>query len=329
MDRRLAGITCLIGVYKCNNCGESHPFSEKIPSEKVRRFYCPHFNLIIMFVYSNGLKFHVKTSCNKCYKEYSSDLKLGGLDINHHLIDEDNYTSFCCGNKIEVFLSLSKDYIDANDQNNNNNPFANNNKNNNNNNNNNNNMLNYNNGFNNNNSNNSFNNNFCNFNPMMNNGMNMNMNMFNQNMNFFNPMSLMSMNNNNNFMNNFNNNNFNNNNFNKNNFNNNNYNNNFNNNNNMNFNNNISNIKFDSSNIIEFGKKKKLVNFLVESTNKNYKIFTSPNLKLKNVLSDLLNQFPEIIYSNNRLELNGVNINPESSLSSCNLNENSVIIIKN
>ena len=189
---------------------------------------------------------------------------------------------------------------------------------------------NYNN-FNNNNNNlnnNNFNNNSYSFNPMMSNFMNMNM--MNPNYQLFSQMFLMNMNNNNNFMNNFNNQNNNINNFNnKNNSNNNNnFNNNINNNTNYKYNN-ISNTKFDSSNIMEFGKKKKLVTFLDESTNKNYKIFTSPDLKIKNVLNDLLNQNPEINYNNSVLAINGNNINPESSISSCNLNENSIIVIKN
>jgi len=308
---------CLLGRYKCQTCNKENLFSEKIPNEKVSNFQCPHFKLIVMFIMSNGLKFHLKTYCNQCYKEYSSDLKLGGFDANHQLITDDTYISFCCGNKIEVTLNLVKDYINTNDINSNNVALINNNNNNRNN--------NYNNNKNFNNFNNNFNNNSFNFNPMMNNCMNMNM--MNQNMNFFNQMSLMmNMNNNSNFMNNFNNQ------KNNNNFNNNiNFNNNFNNNNNNNMNfkyNNISNIKFDSSNIMEFGKKKKLITFLDESTNKKYKIFTSPNLKIKNVLNDLLNQFPEINYNNNIFALNGNNINIESSISSCNLNENSIIIIK-
>ena len=320
MDRRFIGIKCLLGRYKCQSCNKDNYFSEKIPNEKVTNFECPHFKLIVMFINSNGLKFHLKTYCNHCYKEYSSVLKLGGLDANHQLITDDNYISFCCGNKIEVSLNLAKDFIDTNDRNSNNVALINNN-NNRNNNNNNNNFNNFNN----------YKNNFFNFYPMMNNGMNMNM--MNQNMNFFNQRSLMmNMNNNSNFINFFinqkNNNNFNNNiNFNNNNNNNNNFNNNINN--NMNFKyNNISNIKFDSSNIMEFGKKKKLITFLDESTNKKYKIYTSPHLKIKNVLSDLLNQFPEINYNNNIIALNGNNINIESSISSCNLNENSIIILK-
>jgi hypothetical protein len=317
-------MTGLLGTYKCDSCNQSNTFSEKIPNEKVRNFSCPHFKLLVMFINSNGLKFHIKTYCNQCYKEYSSDLKLGGLDANHQLITDDTYISFCCGNKIEVILNLVKDYVDTNSSNYNNAALFNSNNNRNNSSNNYNNFNNNNNNLNNNN----FNNNSYSFNPMMSNFMNMNM--MNPNYQLFSQMFLMNMNNNNNFMNNFNNQNNNINNFNnKNNSNNNNnFNNNINNNKNYKYNN-ISNTKFDSSNIMEFGKKKKLVTFLDESTNKNYKIFTSPDLKIKNVLNDLLNQNPEINYNNSVLAINGNNINPESSISSCNLNENSIIVIKN
>ena len=324
MENSAMRMTGLLGTYKCNSCNQSNTFSEKIPNEKVRNFSCPHFKLIVMFINSNGLKFHIKTYCNQCYKEYSSDLKLGGLDANHQLITDDSYISFCCGNKIEVILNLVKDYVDTNSSNYNNAALFNSNNNRNSSNN------NYKNFNNNNNLNNNFNNNSYTFNPMMSNFMNMNM-MNNPNYQLFSQMVLMNMNNNN-FMNNYGNFNNQNNNINsfnnKSNSNNNNFNNNFNN--NMNYKGtNISNTQFDSSNIMEFGKKKKLVTFLDESTNKNYKIFTSPDLKIKNVLNDLLNQNPEINYNNSRLAINGNNINLESSISSCNLNENSIIVIKN
>ena len=324
MENSAMRMTGLLGTYKCDSCNQSNTFSEKIPNEKVRNFSCPHFKLIVMFINSNGLKFHIKTYCNQCYKEYSSDLKLGGLDANHQLITDDSYISFCCGNKIEVILNLVKDYVDTNSSNYNNAALFNSNNNRNSSNN------NYKNFNNNNNLNNNFNNNSYTFNPMMSNFMNMNM-MNNPNYQLFSQMVLMNMNNNN-FMNNYGNFNNQNNNINsfnnKSNSNNNNFNNNFNN--NMNYKGtNISNTQFDSSNIMEFGKKKKLVTFLDESTNKNYKIFTSPDLKIKNVLNDLLNQNPEINYNNSRLTINGNNINLESSISSCNLDENSIIVIKN
>ena len=210
-------------------------------------------------------------------------------------------------------MSLSEEYLDLN-ENSPINPILNmNNRNNNIRNNLNNNT--FNNNFNNNNfNNNNFNNNNFNNNRMMFN-MNMNslMNNFMNNMNQLNQMSLMNNNMMMNIMFNMNNMNINNNMI-------------------MNMNNNMNNldnqVNFDSSNIIEFGKKKQLVNFLDESTNKRYKIYTSPELKVKNVLNDLLNQFPEISYNGNRLEENGRNINPELYINNCKLNDNSVIIIK-
>ena len=63
---RMEGI---FGMYACNTCNQSHTFSERMPAQKVRRFYCDHFNLVLKFIISNGLKVQVTTSCNKCFKE--------------------------------------------------------------------------------------------------------------------------------------------------------------------------------------------------------------------------------------------------------------------
>ena len=109
---RMEGI---FGNYYCNNCNQSHSFSEKIPSEKVRRFYCPHFNIIIILVISKGLKIKVTTSCNKCFKEYNSELKLGCLNAQHKLITEDFYTTQYCGNQLNLTISLSEEYFDQNE----------------------------------------------------------------------------------------------------------------------------------------------------------------------------------------------------------------------
>ena len=102
---------------------------------------------------------------------------------------------------------------------------------------------------------------------------------------------------------------------------------------NMQINNNINIMdyvnKFDSANIIKFSHKNKLVNFADEESNKNYKIYTSPQLRLQTVLNDLLNLYPEINYSNNNLMLNQIILSLNSTIESLNLNNNSVILIKN
>ena len=307
--QRIKGI---IGSYTCISCNSSQNFSEKFPVEKVLNFNCQHFIIVIVITRAKDIKILVKTQCKNCYKEYSSELKIGCKREDGNLIYSDIYNSLCCGSGVEVSMSLTEEYLEIaeaprnnpsqnmNNMNNNMNNFNNNM-----------NMNNFNNNmsmnnFNNNMNMNNFNNNFNN-NPM---NFNMNMNMNNM-INFMNQMSFM---NNNMFKNNM-----------------------FNNmNNNMNniMNNNMNNIMneiniFDSANVIEFGKKRKLVNFLDENTNKNYKIYTSPELKLKNVLNDLLSQFPEINYNNNKLVLNGAYLNPELYINNCNLNDNSIIIIKN
>ena len=85
---------------------------------------------------------------------------------------------------------------------------------------------------------------------------------------------------------------------------------------------------FNSMNIIEFNKKNKIVNFLDEKTNKRYKLYTKSNIKVKNLFEDLISQFPEINYKNQKLTLNNIDINPEVSINVCNINDNSTIIIK-
>ena len=85
---------------------------------------------------------------------------------------------------------------------------------------------------------------------------------------------------------------------------------------------------FNSMNIIEFNKKNKIVNFLDEKTNKRYKLYTRSDVKVKNILEDLISQFPEINYKNQKLTLNNLEIKPEVAISICNLNDNSTIIIK-
>ena len=285
-------IKCLIGVYTCNRCKVTHPFSERLPNEKVRRFSCPHFTLILNMVRIEGkIKFQMRTLCNICYKEYNSELKIGCTNFNNNLILEDSYNSLCCGNRLEAVVSLCEEYIEQNEPSDIYDSHQ---------------MNNYNNMNNNINANMNNNNNFNQFNPMgINNMNNMQFNMNNQNMNNMNQMII----NNNNFQNNFNSNN-----------------NNFNN----NINNNIRpNNNFSSSNVIQIGQKNKLVNFFDESSSQNYKIYTSPHLPLKNVLNDLLELYPEINYFNNNLILNQIILSPNSTIESLNLNENSVIVIKN
>lgn len=85
---------------------------------------------------------------------------------------------------------------------------------------------------------------------------------------------------------------------------------------------------YNLRNIIEFNEKNKMVNFLDERTNKTYKIYTKDEIILKNLLEDLGSQFPEINYKNKRLMVDGRSIVPESTIRNCNLNEQSVIIIK-
>ena len=273
----------ILGVYTCSACNQSHNFSEKNNIEKVRRFLCPHFNWVLSMIRSmNGIKMQVSSSCNLCYKQYSSELKIGSKNFNNQLNTEDTYLSMCCGNRLEVVISLSEEYFDQNEstdvhydiysgnnnQNNNQNNQINNNRINNNFNQNNNNII-----INNNNNNNQFNQ----MQMMMNNAINMNQMIMNNNANNMEYMN-----------------------------------------------------KLDSSNIIQLNQKNKLINFLEESSNKNYKIYTSPKLQLRTVMNDLLNLYPEINYFNNNLMLNNQTIlYLNYTIETLNLNDNSIIVIKN
>ena len=86
--------------------------------------------------------------------------------------------------------------------------------------------------------------------------------------------------------------------------------------------------KFELNNIIEFRKKDILLNFLDDETKKLYKIYTKSDLKLENVLEDLVNQFPELSYKNKRILINNNKANLSSKINSFNLNAQSNIIIK-
>jgi hypothetical protein len=86
--------------------------------------------------------------------------------------------------------------------------------------------------------------------------------------------------------------------------------------------------RFEQKNIIEFDKKNILLNFLDGETKKKYKICSKLDLKLENVLDDLVSQFPELSYKNKRILVNNNNVNLSAKLSTFDLNADSDIIIK-
>ena len=86
--------------------------------------------------------------------------------------------------------------------------------------------------------------------------------------------------------------------------------------------------RFEQKNIIEFDKKNILLNFLDGETKKKYKIYAKLDLKLENVLDDLVSQFPELSYKNKRILVNNNNVNLSAKLSTFDLNADSDIIIK-
>ena len=306
----LRGIKALFGEYKCFVCNQSQYFSEKVPCEKDKELHCIHHKIIITFKILNGLKISVKNKCQNCNIENGGDLKICTNDSEFKVIKDDIYKKECCGNRFELKMCLSEQYFDKNEDikyfiNNFDNSIFKKNINNNSNNN-----IKYNNSINNSN----FilnpfsmtNNNMNMLKSMYNPNFNLNLNNINMNMNMNN-----SINNNNLFMNNIINN----------------FNNNFSNNINNNINNNFD-IKFDTANIMEFGKKVQLLNFLDNKTKKKYQIYTCPDLKFKNVLNDLLNQYPEINYNNINLQLNGIVVNLEANIKNIISNDNSIIVIK-
>jgi hypothetical protein len=86
--------------------------------------------------------------------------------------------------------------------------------------------------------------------------------------------------------------------------------------------------RFEQKNIIEFDKKNILLNFLDGETKKKYKIYAKLDLKLENVLDDLVSQFPELSYKNKRILVNNNKVNLSAKISTFDLNADSNIIIK-
>ena len=86
--------------------------------------------------------------------------------------------------------------------------------------------------------------------------------------------------------------------------------------------------RYEQKNIIDFNKKILLLNFLDDETKKIYKMYIKPDLKLENILDDLVNQFPELSYKNRRILINNNNANLSSNINSFDLNAQSNIVIK-
>jgi hypothetical protein len=245
------------GNYKCSQCNQPHQFSEKIPTEKVRSFRCDHFVFVIIFKNdSRGLKVQVQSSCNKCYKMYNSELKIGL--VSDRLYTDDNYTSDCCNNKFTARFFLSQEELDLNEATDNHviNLFQNRSN------------SNYNNN----------NNNINVINDVSNN--NQNVNQMNQNRihNEINTYNIK--------------------------------------------------IEFDPANVIEFSKKTSLICFQDEKSKRLYKIYTSPNLRIKNALNELFGLYPEICYNKISLFFNGNIVSLNKKISSFNLSDRCPFIIK-
>jgi hypothetical protein len=247
------------GSYICSQCNQSHQFSEKIPIEKVRSSRCDHFIFTIIFKNDiRGFRVQVKSMCNKCYKEYNSELRIG--QFSDRLYTDDSYVSDCCNNKLAARFFLSQEELDLNEATDNHaiSLFQN---------------RDDNIAYNNNNVNNNISNNIINNNNQHANQVNRNRNPNEKDI--FNVK-----------------------------------------------------IEFDPANIIDFSKKTTLIYFMDEKANRLYKIYTSPNLRIKNALNELLFQHPEICYNKIFLFFNGNIVSLNKKISSFNLSDSCPFIIK-
>ena len=250
------------GSYICSQCNQSHQFSEKIPTEKLRCFRCDHFIFTIIFKYDpRGFRVQVKSSCNKCYKEYNSELRIG--QFSDRLYTDDNYASDCCNNKLTARFFLSQVEIDLNETTDNHAI-----------------SLFQNRGDNIPNNNNNIINNINNVNNIIINNNNQHANQVNRNRNP-NEKDIFNV-----------------------------------------------KIEFDPANIIDFSKKTTLISFMDEKANRLYKIYTSPNLRIKNALNELLFQHPEICYNKIFLFFNGNIVSLNKKISNFNLSDRCPFIIK-
>ena len=85
---------------------------------------------------------------------------------------------------------------------------------------------------------------------------------------------------------------------------------------------------FEKKNIVEFNKKNKILYFKDAKTNKSYKIYSKNDLKIKDVLIELENQFPELNLQNKKLKVGNTQLDKEYYLNSYNLNENNIILMQ-
>ena len=85
---------------------------------------------------------------------------------------------------------------------------------------------------------------------------------------------------------------------------------------------------FEKKNIVEFNKKNKILYFKDIKTNKSYKIYSKNDLKIKDVLIDLENQFPELNLENKKLKVGNTQLDKDYYLNSYNFNENNIILLQ-
>ena len=86
--------------------------------------------------------------------------------------------------------------------------------------------------------------------------------------------------------------------------------------------------ELEKKNIIDFNLKNKILYFLDDKSKKSYKIYIRDDMKLKYVLDDLENQFPDLNAKNRILKIGNHELNPESQINSYSINESNIIVMQ-
>ena len=85
--------------------------------------------------------------------------------------------------------------------------------------------------------------------------------------------------------------------------------------------------EFEKKNVIEFNNKDKIIYFMDDKSKKSYKIYTKSEMKVKDVIDDLENQFPELNVRHRKLKYGNRDLNVESQINSFSINESNIILL--
>ncbi len=110
-------IKCITGQYACNFCNQNNSFCERINICSVKKFECPHFNIIfIKLVDGNNFKLKLTFVCQRCYKVQIIDFNIGKTSPQNQLITDQTYTHACCSKSVEVLAFLSEEFLGQNEE---------------------------------------------------------------------------------------------------------------------------------------------------------------------------------------------------------------------